>query len=223
MQINLSSNVREVISDVDLMFSDQVPFAIAKAMTDTARKVAAAMPAQLEQSFDRPTDFTRKGFYSQGARKDNLEAVVGVKDKQQEYLGFGIVGGERRPKNKALRLPSKTELDAYGNLPKGLIKTLVAAAKSGKKISGKASKKFNIAQESRFFYGKPRGGDLPVGLYSRRNAQGHRSLVPLVVFPQQSARYESRFDFTGAAVKVVEDEFEAALESAWHLAQSTAK
>lgn len=223
MKIDLSSNVREVIGDVDLLFNDQVPFAMAKALTDTAGLVVQAMPAALEDALAKPVEFTKRGFYVQPARKDDLVAVVGAKDAQARYLGFQIEGGSRKPSRKALRLPAKVELDAYGNLPKGLIKQLVARAKAGKRATKGQAAKFGVSQQDSLFYGDP-GGGRPAGLYQRVKDGARRSkLVPLVVFPQQDATYSPRFDFAGAATQVVDDRFEGALSATMRQAIASAK
>lgn len=218
MQMNLSSNVREVISDMDLLFNDQVPFALAKAMTETARAVSDAMPGRMDQDFDRPTEFTKRGFYVQPARKDQLEATVGVKDRQAEYLGFQIEGGERKPKRVALRLPAKVQLDQYGNIPSGLIKQLIARAAKGKRATKAQARRFGVSQENELFYGEP-GRGRPAGIYQRTQGK----LLPLVLFPKMSAQYEARFDFVAEAVRVVEATFSDALDRAWSFAKATAR
>lgn len=220
--ISVSDNIREVLSVTDRL-SSQYAFAVAKALTDTARQVAKAMPAEVAQDLDKPTPFTLRGFFSTRAEKTLLVATVGVKDAQAEYLKYQIEGGSRTPKNKALRLPSILDLDEFGNLPKGTIKRLVAAARSGRKVSGKTARRMGIAQRSSVFYGTPKGGHRPAGLYSRRNGQGQRSLVPLVMFPQQAAKYEKRFDFYMRAERIVRAQFPAALRRAWLQAQQTAR
>jgi hypothetical protein len=222
MKIDLSSNVRDVVGDVDLLFNDQVPFAIAKALTDTARQISAAMPAELESALDRPIDFTRRGFYVQPARKTDPQAVVGVKDVQARYLGYQIEGGSRKPTRKALRLPAKVELDGYGNMPKGLVKQLIARAKQGKRATKSQAARFGVSQEDALFYGDP-GGGKPPGIYQRIHTGARRQLVPVVVFPQQEAAYSPRFDFGGAAGRVAEQRFEAALDAAMEQAIATKK
>lgn len=220
--ISVSDNIREVLSTTDRL-SAQYPFAVAKALSDVARLVAQAMPAEASKDLEEPTPFTLRGFFSTRADKVNLTATVGVKDAQAEYLKYQVEGGSRAPKNKALRLPSKLDLDSYGNLPKGTIKRLVAAARSGRKVGGKTAKKLGIAQRSSVFYGTPKGGGRPAGLYSRRNDQGQRSLVPLVMFPQQPAKYEKRFDFYMKAERIVRAQFQATLRRSWERAQQSAR
>lgn len=223
MRIDLQSNLRDVIPVIDQLFSTQVPFAAAKALTDTARLVAAAMPDALAQDLDRPVEFTKRGFYVTPARKDNLQAVVGVKDKQAQYLGFQIEGGERKPTRVALRLPAQVQLDQYGNIPAGLIRSLIARAQTGKRTTKAQSKRFGVSQANELFYGEP-GDGRPAGIYQRlADGASRHKLVPIIVFPRRSANYKPRFDFEGIALKVVDREFGSALEAAWRFAGATAK
>lgn len=224
MKVDLSSNVREVISAVDLLFNKQVPFAVAKALTDTARLVAEALPSALQQDLDRPTAFTTRGFYVTPARKDQtpVKAVVGVKDKQAQYLGFQIEGGERKPTRVALRLPTSVDLDQFGNVPSGLIRQLIARAKAGRRATKTQARRFGVSQELDLFYGEP-GDGRPAGIYKRVGTAARHQLVPLIVMPKRSATYRPRFDFTGHALRVVERQFEQQLDAALAHAMETAR
>ena len=222
MRIDLSSNLRQVIPAVDELFSNQLPFACAKALTDTARAIAAALPVQAEQDLDRPTDFTKRAFFVTPARKDRLEATVGIKDRQAEYLGFQIEGGTRAPRRVALKLPSVVQLNQYGNIPAGLIRTLIARAQAGKRATKGQARRFGVSQALELFYGEP-GDGRPAGIYKRVVSGTRHQLVPVIVFPRRSAAYRPRFDFYGAAQRQAEREFAPALDRAWRLAVATAK
>lgn len=222
MQIDLTSNLRQALAEVDDLFRSQVPFATAKALTDTARKVAAEMPARVLQDLDKPTAFTQRGFYSTPARKDNLEAVVGVKDRQAEYLRWQIEGGERAPSRLAQRLPTAVQLDGFGNVPAGLIRQLVARAKAGRRATKRQAGRFGVSQKAELFYGDPSDGR-PAGIYKRVQAGARSHLVPLIVFPRVAAKYRARFDFAGAAAAIADREFAAAFDSAMQQATATAR
>jgi len=223
MRIDLTSNVREVIPAIDALFSDQVPYAIALALTKTARLVADGLPADLTQDLDRPTEFTKRGFYVQAARKDFLQATVGVKDKQAAYLGYQIEGGERRPMKKALRLPANVQLNDYGNVPSGLIRQLIARAKAGRRVTKGQARRFGVSQELDLFYGEPPDGR-PAGIYKRVTISPTRhQLVPIIVFPARPATYRAHFDFAARAARIADREFGAAFTAAWQQAVATAR
>lgn len=222
MRVSVSSNIDQVLKDTARLHP-QFRFACARALTDTVKLAQEAMPSELEGALDNPVDFTKRGFYIQPARKDNLQASIGVKDKQAEYLAFQIEGGTRSPKKVALRLPSVVDLDEAGNMPRGLVSKLIAAAKSGRKLGKRLATRAGLAQDAQLFYGKPGNSSLPAGIY-RREQRGTRSvLVPVVVFPRQVAKYERRFDFYGATQRIVSREFEGALDRAWAQALATAR
>jgi hypothetical protein len=222
MRVNLTSNVDAVLAE-SRRLHPQFQFACAKGLTDTVRMVQAAMPAHLESTLDRPTQFTKAGFYIQPARKDHLSATVGVKDRQAQYLAYQVEGGTRAPARQALRLPSVVDLNESGNLPAGLIRQLVARAKAGRRATGRQSKRFGISNALDLFYGEP-GDGRPAGLYKRVPlGPGREQLVPIVVMPKQPAQYEPRFDFYAEAQRIIEREFEGALARAWAQALATAR
>jgi hypothetical protein len=215
--LNLSSNIAEVLRFTD-RFNSQYRFAVAGALTTSAREAAKAMPAELERPLDNPTPYTKAGFYVTPATKERLTAVVGVKDRQAEYLRWQVEGGVRVPRRKALRLPGVVGLNAYGNIPTGLIRQLVTRAKAGKRTTKAQARRFGVSQEHTLFYGDP-AGERPAGIYKRERGR----LVPVVVFPQQSARYEKRFDFHAAARRAVLRTFEPAIRQSWARALATAR
>jgi hypothetical protein len=217
-----SSNMAEVIDRTRLLHP-QFKFAASLALNEAVRAAKDVMPSVQQSVFDRPTSFTTQGFYTTPSRKDNLQAVVGVKDKQAEYMAYQIKGGRRSPKRKALRLPSVVELNAHGNLPAGLIRQLVARAKAGKRATAGQGKRFGVSTKLDLFYGEP-GDGRPAGIYKRVVVSATRhQLVPVVVMPKRSAQYDRRFDFYGTADKAVRAAFPAALEKAWRRALSTAR
>lgn len=223
MRIDLSSNITEVLGWTARLHP-QFQFAAAKALTDTVRMVASKMPDQVARDLDRPTPYTKGGFYSTLARKDSLMATIGVKDRQAQYLWWQVEGGARAPLRKAQRLPSVVQLNEYGNLPAGLIRQLVARAKAGKRATKGQARRFGVSQSLDLFYGDPTDGR-PAGIYKRVVISSTRhQLVPIIVFPGVKAQYTPRrFDFYGIATRVVEREFGPALERAWRLALATAK
>ena len=222
MRVDLTSNLGQVMTEAQRLHP-QFQFATAKALTDTVRLVQAAMPAHLERTLDRPTQFTKAGFFIQPARKDALTAVVGVKDRQAQYLAYQVEGGTRAPARQALRLPSVVDLNESGNLPAGLIRQLVARARAGRRATGRQSQRFGISSAVDLFYGEP-GDGRPAGLYKRVPiGPGREHLVPIVVMPKQPAHYEPRFDFHAEAQRITEREFEAALDRAWQQALATAR
>lgn len=219
---DVRSNIREVLSFVDRV-SDQYPFAVATALTRAVRAARDAMPREADAAFDKPTPFTRSAFYFVPATKLRLLATVGVKDIQARYLVWQVQGGRRQPTRKALRLPAVVQLNEYGNLPRGIIRQLVARAQAGKRATKTQARRFGVSQELDLFYGEP-GDGRPAGIYKRVPLPGSKNrLVPVVVFPSVPAQYEARLDFYGAAARVVSATFDRALVEAMARAKATAR
>lgn len=219
--INVKSNINEVLRFTD-RFSSQFRFAVAVALTDVVGKVRDAMPAALEADLDRPTAFTKRGFFIAPARKDRLVAAVGVKGKQAQYLRYQIEGGQREPARRALRLPGEIKLDTSGNMPAGLVRQLIARAKAGKRATKSQANRFGVSQDLGLFYGEP-GDGRPAGIYKRVVHGQRHLLVPMVLFPKQPARYTQRFDFNGRARAIVLANIGPAMTRAWARAQATAR
>lgn len=225
VHINVRSNLREAVARTRAQFSTQLQFAAARALTQTAADVRAEVPAELERVLDRPTPFTKNGLFIQAARKGELIARVGFKDRQAAYMAFQIAGGTRRPNRKALKLPATIRLDEHGNIPRAAIAKLIAAAQAGKRLGKATRRKVGISKSADIFYGTPENNDgRPAGIYQRivTAAGGHR-LIPLVVFPQQSAKYRPRFDFAGLARRVFERKFQANFAAAFRAAVASAR
>jgi hypothetical protein len=202
---------------------DQFPFAVASAITATLKDVQREIPAALERDLDNPTPFTKGGTYVTPARKTHLVGEVGFKDVQSGYLHWQVRGGLRAPARKAQRLPAVVDKNEYGNLPAGLIRQLVARARAGRRTTKTQAKRFGVSSALDLFYGDP-ADSRPPGLYKRVaiSSTEHR-LIPIVVFPAISARYEQRFDFDALCQRVVARRFAPNLAAAWDRALATAK
>jgi hypothetical protein len=218
----LTDNLADVMERTKLLHP-QAKFAASLALNAAVRAARDAMPGEVSSVFDRPTAFTQQGFFTTPSNKSSLVATVGVKDRQASYMQYQVEGGERKPTRKALRLPSAVQLNEFGNLPTGLIRQLVQRAKANKRATKGQAKRFGVSQGLDLFYGEP-GDGRPAGIYKRVVlSKGRHQLIPLVVFPQRTARYERRFDFYGVAQREVRRAFTDALPRAWERAIKTAR
>lgn len=195
-----------------------MPFAVAKALTLTARDAAAAEAEAIVQVFDNPTPFTRRAAGYTPATKASLRSVIFLKDAQADYLLAQVEGGARDLKRfeqrfgaidgAALVMPGvKATLNQYGNISKAKILAIARDLNTG----GKAK---------RFFKGTPRGHSLPPGIWARVN--NNTAIAPIMVFATD-AQYEKRFEFSAIAQQTVDAVFERHLLAAWDLAVRTAR
>lgn len=234
MQINVTTNFPQVSRFVDAL-GKQGRFALAVALTKTAQDVQRQVPAALDRALDKPTEFTKRGTYIKAARRDDLAAEVGFKRLQARYMRYQIEGGVVEPKRGGIKLPGNIQLNAFGNIPRGTIAKLKAAAKGGALGSavasriGAAGNRRKGAAPLQLFYGKPAGkgwGDAPVGIWRRippATPGGKGKLIPVILFEDTAAKYRRRFDFNALATKAVREKFPAHFSAAIQTAIRTAK
>lgn len=201
----------------------QVAFAASQALNQTARDIAAAMPAEIEQAIDRPVEFTKRGvgILGPGARRDNLQVTVGFKRAQAAYMKWAIEGGTYNPGAKGLRLPAAIKLNEYGNIPKGIIGQLIAVARKEQGLKKATSRRVKVSSKVDLFYGDPtdNGKPRPRGIYKVANG----ALIPLIIFPQRSATYRARFDFGGKAAAIAQRNWPRNFDTALQNALRTAR
>jgi hypothetical protein len=112
---------------LDLLQKKQLPFATALALNAVARQAVTAERAAMKSSLDRPSPFTLRGVTMLPARKDSPTAWVYILPIQARYLAPSIVGGAQvLNQNRAVLAPKNVRLDAYGNVPRGLLAALKA-------------------------------------------------------------------------------------------------
>jgi hypothetical protein len=240
LKISVSSQLKTAINSINNIMTNQIPFATAKALTDTSKLVKDELPAKMQAAFQGGiVPFTRIGIFNTPARKNNLIAIVGFKDKQAGYLIYQIQGGQRTPLHVALRLPARTineagqsygvRLTPQGNLPNNIIKTLIGLSKTQVRLQRKTIRRLRIGRGkgvqdgSSIFYGTPKNNphSSVAGLYVRIPSQ--RRLVPLILFPQRSASYKPKFNLLFITRSIVYREFPKQFKAAYDYAASTAR
>ena len=188
--INVSSDIDRLAANLRRDVFPQLPFATAKALTDTAKDVQRTVTREIDAVFDRPIPFTRKAIGITYANKRTLTSKVFIKDIQAAYLDLEIIGGTRTPKGRALVLPVDQPTNQYGNLPRGKVKALLARADT--------------------FSGRVRG--IP-GIWQRT-----RKGLKLLIAYRPRASYRKRFPFYEIAARQVQlslpRNFQAALAQA---------
>jgi hypothetical protein len=196
----------------------QMPFAIASALTQTAKDAQKALEQGIAQAFDRPVDYTRRGVGITPASKNaaTIKSVVFLKRKQAAYLEAEVEGGARRRRPFEAEFGSQlsqtingaqpgrgARLNAAGNMTQREI------ARIGAEVKRKGSK----------IFAAPIGGPIQPGIYERTR----KGLKPLLIFWQQPARYAKRFDFYGIAERTATRTFQANFERAFQRAVATAR
>ncbi|AEI76540.1 hypothetical protein CNE_1c11850 [Cupriavidus necator N-1] len=195
LTVSVRHNIADVRKTLDNIAQKQMPFAIAKALTQTAKAVAGVESRALPRELDKPTPFTMRAFGTKPATKQRQIASVFIKPDQWKYLRYQVDGGERRPTKRAVVIPQGLRVNQYGNMPKGAIRKLLA--KPG------------------VFSGTVNG--VP-GIYQRKG----RSVALLVKYVDK-AGYKRRFDFAGIGQQAIAAEFGAIFGRALAGALATAR
>ena len=189
--LNIKSELPKIIKWTDTM-TKQLPFVIAKAMTESAKKAQVALKAQTPRYVDRPTTWTMNSTFVRFASPKKLEAWVGFKDSAPKgtpaakYLQPIISGGARRQKSSERQLVASgvlspgsfivptgitpLKLNAYGNLSGGtytqVLSRLKALGEQGYTANVSGSNRSQVKRSQRdYFAGQP--GSLPLGIYAR--------------------------------------------------------
>jgi hypothetical protein len=148
--IKITVNCEDAIRKLSDLKQRQIPFALAKALTRTAIAVSKREQQEITRVFDRPTPFTVNSVYVIAATKQNLTAIVRIKDEASKgvspakYLRAEIFGGPRGMKasesllrrsgllgaNEFMVPSNYIQLDAYGNVPKGTMTNVLSGVKA---------------------------------------------------------------------------------------------
>lgn len=212
---------------------DQMPYAIARALTDCAQASKAEITKEIPRIFSKggpPKAFTINSLVAKPASKNDLEAgaMVFIKDAQAKYLALEETGGTREPAKAALVMPGSSSVDLHdphGNLPEGFLRAIrqevkqattsrnraARARAKASKLSGSSAVKIpagNSSQEGVVYIpgASPWGG---TGGYFRRENGGLKRLVGF----EGEARYRPIFHYRDRVAAVCERTFAKALMS----------
>ena len=192
VQLSVESALGPAITWTGRMMA-QLPFATSQALNRTAYQVQQNLNHETTRYFDQPTKFTQRAFRFTRSTKNNLEVVVGAAPLQARYLRFGIKGGARPAKGFELKfLSSVVQTRA---IPAGaqLVPTSLVPTNANGNVSLSTLKRIQqgMAGSARggFFYGKPKGGNRPVGIYRRSREQ----LYPYFLTIDGRANYRPQF------------------------------
>jgi len=215
ISFSVQSEINKVLKSIDPLTSKQMPFAIAKALTSTAKAVQKDITSELPTAFTSPTAFTKKAFTIKAARKTDLTAWVFAKDAQARYLAYGIQGGERRVKGFERRIdamggeagvmlvPTKAvKRDASGNVSLATIR----------RIAGQSNSK-------KYFVGTPKGNNRSFGVYERMAGGKLRALL----IEADVGNYRKRLNMIGIGKRVIQSQFMRELEASIAQAIATAR
>jgi hypothetical protein len=244
LTITVTSNVPAFLQGMDRR-NRQIPFAMAVALSRTAKACQEREEAEIAKVFDRPIARTQRGIYTVPANRTDLVATVGVKDSfvggipVDRYLEAEVKGGIRRDKRSEKAIKARfthlagewvpgpgVRLNVNGNVSGATIVRILADLQvqvgAGYAATRTArSLKRNKAYGVERYFVPPPGSALDKrarGVWVRRG----RKVIPALIFVR-SIDYRRRFDFFGVGKRTAEATYPIELERALVQAFATAR
>lgn len=185
----------------------QMPYAVALALTETAKGGRLEVQREMDRVFDRPTPYAKRGVVYDRATKQNLTAAVVVTGDRTKgglpataFLGPQIEGGLRSHKaferqliqrglmdSRMVAVPAtRAPLDRYGNMTQGFLNKVMAdlqidyrGAGATRVRSDQSLKRNKNYRKARYFVPK-KGSHLYPGVYQRNPSDN--SIFPVILF-----------------------------------------
>lgn len=237
IRVNVRSDIDKLVAKLQNVRREQLPFAIAKAVTGTAKVVAQKLNEELPRAFDRPTPYTQGSVRFTFATKQRPISVVMVRDDASrgtppaKYLAAQVAGGPRRHKKFELALQAAgtlagyaipgaaAKIDRFGNVSRSQLTQIFTAAKATKAASTRKKR----GRKDGIFIGSPGGGKLPTGVWERYSFGFGSTIKPVLLFTPKAPNYRVRYRFQDIGEKVVREEFGAQFMSAYAQAVASAR
>lgn len=216
----------DVLDELTNLERDQIPFAAALALTNTAKAVEQVLVNEMRTVFDRPTPYTLNSLRVFPATKEKLVARVWMKDESVKaepatrWLTPEIYGGDRRTKRAERQLRERgilpdgkyvvpgagAKLDKYGNISRGQVTKALSGIggytqqgyDANATSSARSSKKGNARRYFVMFDADRR----PIGI-AERTAKGREKLSIVLAFVSKPS-YRVTFDFHQVAQREAE-------------------
>ena len=202
--LSVHSNTKQLTAHLNRIQRKQIPFATAKALTQTAFDVKRTLQNALPRRLDRPTKGIINSVQVDKATKYNVTARVGFaglgfdktlwRESPAKIMRYHIKGGTRYPNKRAIAVPVKQTTNQFGNLKRNAVKNL-------------------LANTTKYFSGTPKGMS-NAGIYERQK----KKLKMLVAWEPKATYQGGRFPFKGivklSVAKNYRKRFERSLQDA---------
>ena len=105
LNVSIKDNIKEVTKKLTHLQKEQIPFATAKALTDTAWNARLFAQDGMVRDMEKPKAYTLNAFKVGKATKRSLVAYIDIKPIQWDYLKWVVAGGTKRAVNSPLTIP----------------------------------------------------------------------------------------------------------------------
>ena len=180
MHMRFRINDKAIESFADPQWRRQIPFVMARTITETMKKQRLEQQKAMQEHIDGgPTRWTKSGVLYKSANKRDLTGIVYYK-ADRPYMKLIVDGGQDVAKKNRLSEPVNVRVTKQGNIPKGYTRKNM--------------------QNERFFGGIPKGkkGEKYRGLWRRIGKPGYtkagkrRGKIRLMVSWARGSRFQSR-------------------------------
>ena len=207
--LSVRSDTKQLTAYLNRVQRKQIPFATAKALTQTAFDVRAFIQRALPRFLDRPTKGIIRSVQVLKATKYNFTARVGFaglgfgktmwKDSPAKIMRYHSKGGPRYPNKTAIAVPVQQKTNRFGNLPRNKISKL-------------------LGNKDKYFSGTPKGMS-NAGIYQRTK----KKLKMLVAWEPKATYQGGRFPFKTIVVRGVAKHYRKRFVKALQDALKTAR
>lgn len=239
--LSVRDNIKEVQRELSAIARDQLPFASAVAITRTAKILDRELAQEVKAELDNPTPYIAKATFSTSAKKQDLNATVGIRDQASrgaspaQYVQEHFSGDNRgmKPYEVALQsigaLPrgmravpgNGIKLDRFGNPNRRDVQEVIGAVRRGIAVFKGKGKRTVLTGYFVRLPGdrRPQARHLEPGIWRRI---GKDAVIPVFLFIDE-AGYRKRFDLPKLARTVIDRNFNAELAKAIDQAVRTAR
>ncbi|MBW5416122.1 MULTISPECIES: hypothetical protein [unclassified Pseudomonas] len=221
-----SSNLGSQLAFLTDLEQNQLPYAMALALTRTAQEAKAAIEQEMQSVFDRPTRYTMNSLRLIPAKKNRLEARVWVKDEADKaapatkWLTPEVYGGSRPDKRSEAMLKARgilpqgkyvvpgkgAQLDQFGNMKRGQLTKALSGIGGFTEVGYSAnatdsSQSRRKGNAKRFFV--MRNGKVPIGIAQRTGRK--KDQISILLAFVDKPRYGKRLDFFGVGQRVIDE------------------
>ena len=224
MAFRFTSNSKVVNAKMSNMVAVQMPFALSKALNDTAKTLVTKNKQDMEMIFDRPVTFTKNAFFFRRVKKGATSVTIRRKNKQsgRHYLEVQEDGGARpqtaMEKLFKMNLPyggilrhvtptRNTPLNQKGNMTPGFRNKVLSALQVTRDRAAR-SQTFGKPNKGRqtFFVPAPThplGQGRRAGVYQRNTAGNAKKVLNFIdrnITYQPRLRFDDRMDKYGKVI-----------------------